>query len=462
MSTNSTLALAIQLHKAGNLKRAEVLYKQMLRESPNDAHLWHLVGGTAYQTGNYKDALHYFLNAITIDPTNSEIYHDLGNTLIVLKRIDCAVDAFRKALHIKPNESKNYKGIGIAFYLKGKINSAVEALQHAVNLNSNDADSLYVLGTALTAQGKLRKAVSAFRQAVSINSNDAESYFNLGRNLASLSKKREAVEAYKCALSKNPDHAEAHHNLGLVLYSLNKFKEAELYFKRTLELDPSDLAAKHLLNALTGKTSEKAPEHYVQCLFDRYATNFEYQVLKKLDYRIPDILKKSLGAFAQKGLRFQNALDLGCGTGLAGREIRFIAERLCGVDISQKMIDKAEKKNIYDKLVISNIVQFLNHTNEKYDLIVAADVFIYFGNLELVFNLVSNCLLSGAYFIFTTESTALKEYVLRKSGRFAHSKGYIQGIAETNGFLIEDCISTGIRKENKNWINGDIFILKYR
>jgi predicted TPR repeat methyltransferase len=229
-----------------------------------------------------------------------------------------------------------------------------------------------------------------------------------------------------------------------------------------VELDPTDQAAKHLLNALTGETSDNAPKQYVQCLFDRYAIKFDHQVLTKLDYKVPDLLHKVLGAFAKRGCQFQNALDLGCGTGLAGLEIRFIAERLSGVDISPKMIEEAQKKSVYDQLVIGDIVEFLKHTNEKYDLIVAADVFIYLGNLEPVFEALCNCLLPDTYFIFNTENAAQQKYILQKSGRFAHSQVYIQDLTKAFGFLIEYCKSIGIRKENNKWIKGEIYILNYK
>ena len=55
----------------------------------------------------------------------------------------------------------------------------------------------------------------------------------------------------------------------------------------------------------------------------------------------------------------QVILDAGCGTGLAGKKLREKASRLVGVDISPKMLIKAEEKGIYDELVEMELVTFL-------------------------------------------------------------------------------------------------------
>jgi len=42
----------------------------------------------------------------------------------------------------------------------------------------------------------------------------------------------------------------------------------------------------------------------------------------------------------------------------------------------------------------------------------------------------------------------------------AHSRPYIQPLAKEHGFVVELCQSAGIRKEQGQWIMGDVFILK--
>ena len=43
-------------------------------------------------------------------------------------------------------------------------------------------------------------------------------------------------------------------------------------------------------------------------------------------------------------------LDIGCGTGLVGAQVRDLAGRLDGVDLSPAMLEKAKIKGVYDGL----------------------------------------------------------------------------------------------------------------
>ena len=85
------------------------------------------------------------------------------------------------------------------------------------------------------------------------------------------------------------------------------------------------------------------------------------------------------------------AVDLGCGTGLAGAAMKpFCKGTLLGCDLSGGMIRLAKKKRgpdekrIYDKLETVDAVAFLHRSLEpaSADLIVAADVTVYMRSLE--------------------------------------------------------------------------------
>ena len=52
------------------------------------------------------------------------------------------------------------------------------------------------------------------------------------------------------------------------------------------------------------------------------------------------------------------------------------------------MLNQAEQKNIYNALIKSDFINFLDETNNKYDLFIASDVFIYTGNIDETFRLV--------------------------------------------------------------------------
>ena len=64
-----------------------------------------------------------------------------------------------------------------------------------------------------------------------------------------------------------------------------------------------------------------------------------------------------------------NILDVGCGTGLCGALLSPYARRLVGVDLSDRMLDQARERNIYDELVKGELTAYLDGCRDAYDVI---------------------------------------------------------------------------------------------
>jgi len=120
---------------------------------------------------------------------------------------------------------------------------------------------------------------------------------------------------------------------------------------------------------------------------------------------------------------------------------------------------KAEEKNIYDQLVHADFRHFLAGTAARYDLVVAADVFIYTGDLTTAFALIREKLSPHGCLAFSIEEDAKGSFRLRRSGRFAHSREYITRLANTNGFTIETERPVPVRMENNRWVGGVLFVM---
>ena len=78
-------------------------------------------------------------------------------------------------------------------------------------------------------------------------------------------------------------------------------------------------------------------------------------------------------------------LDLGCGTGGAGAWLKDYARSLVGVDLSDNMVELARKKMLYQELHVQPLNAYLQTCTKTFDLVVAADVFSYVGQLEETF-----------------------------------------------------------------------------
>ena len=201
----------------------------------------------------------------------------------------------------------------------------------------------------------------------------------------------------------------------------------------------------------------RPPREYVEALFDAYAGAFDEHLVQALHYDAPQVLVQRLAA---SGRRWRHALDLGCGTGLCGRLLRPLADRLTGVDLSANMLDKAAAPGVYDALEQADVVEFLAGPGEPFDCVVAADVFIYVGALDEVFRGLAARMPAGGVFSFTVEESTDSELALRASLRYAHSEAGIRRLAQQHGFRVDAMERRPVRLEQGQPLAGLFFWLE--
>jgi predicted TPR repeat methyltransferase len=278
-------------------------------------------------------------------------------------------------------------------------------------------------------------------------------------------------------------------------------ENAENSARNALTLDATNLKAEELLQKLTGDDNavhKRKPKEFVAELFDSFAATFDEKLLTGLMYKVP----KLVGDLAKKlsinsDYTYGTVLDAGCGTGLAGRYLRPLmdAEKgiMIGVDASQKMLDIAsicttksgcgldssddslpeENRPLYDSLlkmdleemtksnILEPVVGSGSDCAEGFDLIVAADVLVYFGSLETLLETFSRISKIGSRLIFSCE-LALQEQAplgwrLLPSGRFAHTKQHALDTAEKVGYRLVHYEEIVPRMEKGEPVRGHLF-----
>jgi predicted TPR repeat methyltransferase len=351
--------------------------------------------------------------------------------------------------------------LGVSLTKKKQFNDALIFFEKALELNSNFVDALNNLGLAQHKLGRLDQAVRAFKKVVALDSNFAlESdnkilsviYFFSQGNI------QEALEMLNILVDKDPKDALLYNMLGGCFVSIGRPEMAIVNYQKALELEPEYAIPKHMLNSLTGYTSKEPPKQYVKNLFDDYAYRFNDALVNNLQYNLPFIIKELILKSNSKKSQYKNVIDLGCGTGLAGKDLRDISGNLTGVDISENMVSEAKKLDIYDKLIVGDIAENLKTSQDKFDLFVALDVLIYIGDVKSIFQAVRKCCLHDSLFVFSVEILDTSGFSLLKSSRYAHSDNYIMSQVDEL-FKLVDSKDVRLRKEGNSWINGKVYVL---
>jgi predicted TPR repeat methyltransferase len=196
---------------------------------------------------------------------------------------------------------------------------------------------------------------------------------------------------------------------------------------------------------------------YIRETYDRFANDFE-MVLEKLEYSAPQAIAARVAELASPAARY-DILDAGCGTGLCAMALKPYARTLVGVDLSPAMLDKARRRGVYDRLVAAELIEHLEENADEFDLVVAGDSVIYFGDLSSLCAAVAKRMRPLARFVFTVEKLDedfAKEnlgggqqagYRLDPSGRYRHRREYLRQVLAQSGLGVDSITDLVLRKE---------------
>lgn len=342
---------------------------------------------------------------------------------------------------------------GIAHYEAGRFAQAERDFAASLALLPGRVSTLTNLGATRLKLGRIQDAADLLEEALAQEPGNVEA---LGHRATALAELGDHVQALACAeraLVVDPALAAVWTLRANLLKELRRLDEARTCFEKAIALGADSALNRYSLAAVSGQAPPASPPRdYVESLFDSYADDFEPHLVHVLNYRAPDLLIEPL---AREGRRFSRALDLGCGTGLCGVLMRPLAAKLDGVDLSANMVARSLARGVYDTVQQADLVEHLRGTPERYDLVVAADVFIYVGALEAVFAAVAQAMDAGGVFCFSVESAPDDaDYVLRPSLRYAHSLAYIRKLAAQNAFGVALTSEHPIREDQRTPIPG--------
>ena len=343
---------------------------------------------------------------------------------------------------------------GVVHFEASRLTDAERSFEAALALAPGRPSVLANLGAARVRLGKYEEALAVLQQATAAEPANADAWGHLGTACAETGRMEDALKAFDRALQIKPDLTEGWSRLGGVMRELGQLDEAAGCFERAIALGADDELHRYYLASVRGGSTPPAPpREYVQALFDTYADDFQSHLTGALHYQAHQVLVGNLPP-APAG-RWRSVRDLGCGTGLCGPLIKPAADRVDGLDVSERMLDQSRATGVYTDLVQADISEWLATVQRQDDLVMAADVFIYVGALEPVFAGVARVLAPGGVFAFSVEELSGGEDLrLMPSLRYAHSEAYVRRLAQAHGMQVRHTVRAPIREDQRRPIDG--------
>lgn len=490
----SEITVILDLLTANKLDLALKNCMQLAEQYPTDANVQHLLGLVYAKCGNLDAAIQHFALAIKIDPKQAVFHNNISNAYKLSGNLEYALRHLHTALQLTPNNAESYNNLGSLYYSKGDIHNAIPQFNKAIRLNPNIWESHYNLANCFIKQDMVQQAIQHYYTVLRLNPTHVYAKLNLSMALISINnyalalplleevtinntqpeligylaesylhmgKTDPAIDAYKKAIRAKPEMAAWHHNIAILYLRANERALAKQHFSQALTLQPDNKIAQHMLAALDTNTTASAPSEYVKSLFDQYADHYNQHVKNDLQYNVPILMRHAINKFITESTTQQYILDLGCGTGLCGIYFRDLAKHLIGADISPNMLLEARKLGAYDLLCCCNILETIPGLNlEYFDIVLAADVFVYIGELSLLFSMLKNSMRPHGLLTFTIEElNDGAEYHLQTTGRYAHTHNYITKLCAQFDFVIKVSDAITPRWQDGKPTPGRLYVL---
>ena len=426
------------------------------------AHL-HL-GIALNELGQHREARECLESALQLEPCSLVARVRLGDVLVELGDFTAATAEYREALAASPDKSPIQVRLGIALREMGDGVGSLEALRAAVTSSPAAPEPHYHLARSLLLLAQVREAIESVQEAIRLRGNLSDAHTLYGTALAVLGDLEGALAALKVGSSVETTRSQRLAILGGHLFEFGRPDRALECFRQKLELEPEDAATRHYVMALSGLNPDHASDEYVRQVFDGCAESFDQSLVGRLAYTLPQELTRAILTASERSTPW-DVLDLGCGTGLVGAEIGAHAGTLVGIDLSQRMLQRSQERNVYTNLICSDLMSALNSQGPScYDLVTAADVFVYVGKLDSVIPAVRRTLRANGLFAFSTETAEdapdlrnappTAGYQLMTSGRYVHGADYLNELASRNGFEMKLLRKTRLRLEGHRPVMG--------
>ena len=454
------LALADQLTQAREWRHAESCYKSCLRKEPQDFQTLMKLGYVQACAGKLAQAVSTYTACAQLDSQNIQLLNNLAAMCLALHQPVEASDHARAAIKLNERDPNSHYLLAESLSILKDSESEFhyeQALIHYQDVKL-DSHSLVKIGRSLRLTNRLEGAIGTLHKAIQANPNLPGAYFELAQSLEQNDQSELAKRAYRRTLELAPKHSEALANYAELMARTGRLDKSAWAYRRLARLFPDNPSFQHLLKANSGETTAGVDENYIKDVFDAYSTDFEDHLVNTLGYQAHQQLHELYTQhFTKSNLRI---MDLGCGTGLCGALFRPLAQYIIGIDLSQGMLEEAKKKNIYDNLILSELVSALSNEYQTQDLLIAADVLIYVGALESLFGAAKHALKDHSHLLFSVESMKGHGLKLDSSGRYKHSKSYIEDLCEEHHFKITAAEEVVIRTESQRPVYGINFLLE--
>ena len=264
--------LADLYEKNGAPEKAKVIYEKMMSLSPNDPHVYLVLGEYNLKAKKFSEALKHFersyvldraaktaegiavaassLNqwekardaaesAIKLDPTLMDSRIVLARAYLREKNYKAAREPLEFLVAKRPFDLEFWKQLAVCYVNVQEPQRLADVDRKIAEMDKNNVDSRLRLAQYALSQKDTKQAFDLYKELAALTPQNASVFRNLFEITLQSGDKNSAVGYEKKYLALNPSDALAQRNLGDLLYELKDLDGALAAYRAALKLDPT-------------------------------------------------------------------------------------------------------------------------------------------------------------------------------------------------------------------------------
>lgn len=216
------------------------LYKNLLKNDPEDISLLSALGDLYQRSGNDDMAVPLYKQIISIDKNNVNALNSLGSIYRRLKEYDESISYLEQAIIADENNIQIFYNLGFTYKLKGRYDNAEKCFNTVIENNPKDVLAYNHLGSIYALEEQHEKAVAAYLQGLKIDPNHPILRLNLAKAYEDLGRVENAVNEYEAALRSKPFWIEAILAYSNLLMETNSLAKANDLLLQAVKIAPNN------------------------------------------------------------------------------------------------------------------------------------------------------------------------------------------------------------------------------
>ncbi|HEU5481784.1 MAG TPA: sulfotransferase [Sphingomicrobium sp.] len=246
---------AESLQQAGDVNRAEDIYRSILKKDPDHVEAARLLAGIASLHKRFREAEAFLLRATSLAPSYARAWVDLVDVQREQEKYDEAIKSAERLIAIEPDKAESHMVYAGVVGAAGRHEEAIASYRSALQLAPQKVAAMCGMAHHLKTLGQQEEAIAQYRGCIAAKPDHAEAYWSLA-NLKTFRFEEEEVAAMEALVQegKLPDESLCmlHNALGLEYEARRDFDRAFANFERCNTLrrrqesyDPVDTEATH-------------------------------------------------------------------------------------------------------------------------------------------------------------------------------------------------------------------------